>query len=100
MSGRPDRVRVPALVGLTVPDAQDAALDAGLLAVLAAPRAAGTATVIEQHPPAGRRVGRGQVVRIWARRDDDPEDPGGGGGRRPAPVGPRPLCPSGTKPRP
>ena len=108
----PSAVRVPELVGLSVDEAHDAALDAGLLAVNHSesdPTAtAGERTsapprrVYRQEPPTGAAVATGTRVRIWARRPDDPgtdNDDGGGGGDGPdlAPTGPGPQSGTGTK---
>lgn len=93
------RVEVPALVGLNAAAARDAALDAGLLAVLQhhAPADPSAVAVNAQHPPPGRRLRRGARVQIWATRDDGPDD-GHGRGGDPSPVGPLPKVPAGTKP--
>lgn len=94
------RVRVPTLIGLSAAAARDAALDAGLLAVLQppAPADASAVAVTAQHPPPGRRLRRGAQIRIWAVPDDPDEDQGRGGRR--FPVGPVPKTPAGTKPSP
>ena len=93
-------MRVPDLVGLTVPAAHDVALDAGVLAVEhraePADRALGQpVTVTGQHPAAGRLVGHGSRVQLWTSGADDDPDHGGGGCR--VPTGPRPMLPAGTK---
>lgn len=104
--GDPRRVRmkvdVPALVGLSAAAARDAALDAGLLAVLQhrAPADAGAVAVTAQDPAPGHRLRRGDHVRIWTIPDDPGDDPGGGGGGHPAPVSPGPTPLAGTKPGP
>lgn len=100
MRARP-RVEVPTLIGLSTAAARDAALDAGLLAVLqhCAPADPSAVAVTAQHPPPGRRrLRRGAHIRIWA-VPDDPGDDQGRGGRR-FPVGPVPKTPAGTKPSP
>jgi hypothetical protein len=90
---------VPALVGLAVRTAQDVALDARLLAVDQAPRAAGpiTGVVSAQDPPAGRWLRPGSHVRIWVTTDPDDGDEGGGRGGQRLPTGPVTVTPSGTK---
>ena len=107
-------VVVPRLVGLDLRAAQDAALDAGLLGVVAGDgdargagqwvrTAARAGEVVDQSPPPGAETTRGAQVQLWRRPPHDPgTDPesdgggggGGGGGLRP---GPRPVLPAGTK---
>ncbi|MFP5070415.1 PASTA domain-containing protein [Pseudonocardia nantongensis] len=107
------RSQVPELVGLSVEDAHDTALDAGLLAVEqddADPDAGewgstGGLTpvrrVYRQEPSPGKAVATGARVGIWARRPDDPgpDDGGGGGGGGSdlTPTGPAPQSGRGTK---
>lgn len=95
-------VDVPALVGLSAAAARDAALDAGLLAVLQhpAPADAAAVAVTAQDPAPGRWLRRGDHVRIWTIPDDPGDDDPGGGGGHPAPVDPGPTPLTGTKPAP
>ena len=95
------RVEVPGLVGLSTVAAHDAALDAGLLAVLQHPAPTGMAAVAvtAQRPPAGRQLRRGAQIQIWALPDDPGDGHGGGGGQR-LPLHPHPKTPAGTKPGP
>lgn len=104
---------MPELVGLSVEEAHDAALDAGLLAVnhsdsdpaaAAGERAsAPPRRVYRQEPSTGVVVATGTRVGIWGRRPDDPRSDddggggGGGGGPDLAPTGPGPQSGSGTK---
>jgi beta-lactam-binding protein with PASTA domain len=97
--------RVPALVGLALADAHDAALDAGVIAVDDHPGAPAvrTATVTRQRPRAGRHVAVGTRVQIWTADPGDGHgsdggggDNGGGGGDR-EPLVPRPPVRTGTK---
>ncbi|MBC3192200.1 PASTA domain-containing protein [Pseudonocardia sp. C8] len=99
--GESRRAVVPTLVGLSTAAAHDAALDAGLLAVLQQPAPADPSSVpvTAQRPAPGRRLHRGAQVRIWAVPDDPGDDSGGGGGHR-VPVNPGPKTPAGTKPGP
>ncbi|MDQ4115439.1 MAG: PASTA domain-containing protein [Actinomycetota bacterium] len=97
MGLRSARITVPMLVGLAVPVAHDAALDAGLLAVLEHPGPTVGPSVTAQYPPAGHRLRRGRRVRIWALPGDDPD---GGGGSTFTPPGPAPRPTTGTNPRP
>lgn len=101
MGERSRIVDVPQLVGLSTAAAHNAALDAGLLAVLQhrAPAGASAVAVTAQHPSPGHQLRRGAQVQIWAVADDDPGDDSGGGGH-PAPVNPGPKTPAGTKPSP
>lgn len=101
MDERPRRVEVPELVGLSTTAAYDAALDAGLLAVLQhrAPAATSIVAVTAQRPPPGRRLRYGAQVQIWAIPDDPDDGRGGGGGQR-LPLHPHPKTPAGTKPGP
>jgi PASTA domain len=103
--GRRRRVaEVPDLNGLSVPDAENAVLDAGLLPrrvsqgsdLPCAGRQDG-ALVCRQDPrPHARMVAGGQVCFWCAPPGDDP--PGGGRGGSRLPRGPRPLSPTGSKP--
>lgn len=95
MGRRPGWMSVPQLVGLAVPAAHDAALDAGVLAVLTPPDGPHGLVVTAQKPPAGNRLRYGGRVRIWADLDDP-----GGGGNAVIPFDPAPLDPAGTKPLP
>lgn len=100
---------VPDLVGLDLPAAYDAALDAELLAVVVGlgpsphgDRPGSAYQVISQDLDPGRRLPRGHRVRVWVRRrpTDDADDDGGGGdggGGLRRRTGPRPVVPSGTK---
>lgn len=95
---------VPALIGLSVVDAQQLALRARVIAVGTDQDASPPpgAVVTEQHPKAGLRVNAGDPVTIWVRTDphgtdDDDEGGGGGGGGVPSPSGPTPRSPAGTK---
>ena len=111
MSGRSSAVQVPELVGLSVEEAHDAALDAGLLAVdqgdsdpAPEPGDRGSAParrVYRQDPTADSQVTTGSRVGIWARRPDDPGSDegggGGGGGSDLTPTGPLPQSGRGTK---
>lgn len=111
MSRRSARTTVvPDLVGLPACDAQDAALDAGLLPeeVDAHGRQTGLdgLVVARQRPRPGARLSTGSPVRLWyqplpPRDTDGPDDDdpgGGGGGGSSRSHGPRPLVPAGTKP--
>jgi hypothetical protein len=92
--------RLPDLIGLEVRVAQDLALDAGMLAVVAGPRSssAGSRVVTGQSPRPGRRVRVGSKVWIQVGPDRvEPDDgPGNGaeagarGFRRDLDRGPRP----------
>jgi beta-lactam-binding protein with PASTA domain len=91
---------VPALVGLAVRTAQDAALDARLLAVDQAPQPSQTAAaaiVTAQDPPAGSYLPPGSRVRIWATTDPDDGDGRDGRGGLRLPTGPITVTPAGTK---
>jgi beta-lactam-binding protein with PASTA domain len=101
---------VPDLVGLHLPAAHDAALDAGLLAVVVGDQCSSRHghpdgpgyQVIGQHPEPDRRLPRGQRVHVRVRRrpTGGPDDDGSGGdGRGGLRRGnrPRPVIPSGTK---
>lgn len=102
---QPQRVLVPALVGLDVADAHQMALHAGLLAVGpdldTPPPIAGV--VIRQDPQAGRQIPAASAVTIWVRSDppddtDDDQGGGGGGGGMPDPTDPARVTPAGSKP--
>jgi beta-lactam-binding protein with PASTA domain len=88
---------VPSLVGLAAAVAHDVALDAHLLAVDQDPSHSPTVAgvVAAQDPVAGSQVAPAHRVRIWVQTN--PCDDGGGGGGLPAPSGPTPLTPAGTK---
>ena len=88
---------VPSLVGLAAAAAHDVALDAHLLAVDQDPRHSATVAgiVSAQEPMPGSQLAAGQKVRIWV--ETDPGEDGNGGGGLPAPSGPTPLSPAGTK---
>jgi PASTA domain len=95
-------VPVPSLVGLTVPDATDTGVVAGVVTVgdwSGRPPVAGT--VVAQQPVPGTEVEVGTSVRIWIEDADDGGGGGGGGGGRPLldPV-PQPDDPGGAKPLP
>jgi hypothetical protein len=101
-------VQVPELLALSVDQAHDVALDAGLLAVdhsdsepttAAARASAPPQLVYRQELPAGAAVPTGTRIGIWARRPDDPgsDDDNGGGGPDLVPTGPDPQLGGGTK---
>ncbi|ALL79397.1 hypothetical protein AD006_29415 (plasmid) [Pseudonocardia sp. EC080610-09] len=103
-------VQVPELLELSVDEAHDVALDAGLLAVDHSDSGPTTTTadrasappqrVYCQELPAGAMVPTGTRIGIWARRPDDPgpdDDSGGGGGPDLVPTGPEPQLGGGTK---
>ena len=81
---------VPDLVGLEVADAHDAALDAGVLAVVVNPGPRVVAqVVVAQQIRAGAQVARGQQVAVRVQTD------GGGGARTPR--GPTPRVGQGYR---
>lgn len=93
----PGEAVVPALVGLTVREAQELVRHAGLVLATADPIAPlpPTGTVTAQQPLAGIQVAVGEEVAVVVQ--GDPGDDGRGGGSPVAP-GPGPLEPSGHKP--
>lgn len=104
----PSAVQVPVLVGLSVDEAHDAALDAGLLAVnhsesdpaaTAGQQASSPPRrVYRQEPPTATVMATGTRVGMWVRRPDDPgSDDDDGGGPDLAPTGPGPQSGTGTK---
>jgi beta-lactam-binding protein with PASTA domain len=89
-------VVVPALVGLTLRDAEDLAGQAGLVLASADPIAPlpPTGTVSAQQPLAGLQVPAGEEITVVVETDPGDGDDGGGSPVRPTP---EPLEPSGQE---
>lgn len=106
MGRRHSIAQVPELSGLSVRAAEDAVLDCGLLPRHVSPGSRQTcvdrwegAVVCGQDPRPHTRTFTGAPVCFWCAPTGDDLPGDGGGGGSPRPRGPRPLSPTGHKPR-